>query len=155
MIEFSLQSFAILLEGSHVSWYTDSQAAAKVVEVGSMKFDLHSIARSIFNICIQSGIHLEVQWIPLSLNQQADYISRLIDIDDWHIANEFFYLLTGIGVLTLLIVLPIFIITISLNAFQDFGIPPLPVLISSFSLFAGRIASSFHQWVLSPTFCII
>ena len=37
VIEFSLQSFASLLEGSHVKWYTDSQAAAKViVEVGSM-----------------------------------------------------------------------------------------------------------------------
>ena len=60
--EFSLQSFASLLEGSHVKWYTDSQAAAKVVEVGSMKFDLHRIARSIFSICIRSGIHLEVQW---------------------------------------------------------------------------------------------
>ena len=57
MIEFSLQYFATLLEGSHVKWYTDSQAAAKVVEVGSMKFVLHGAAWSIFSI--QSGIHLE------------------------------------------------------------------------------------------------
>ena len=69
VIEFSLQSFASLLEGSHVKWYTDSQAADKVVEVGSMNIDLHEIARSIFSICIQSGIHLLVQWIPCSLNQ--------------------------------------------------------------------------------------
>ena len=67
VIEFSLQSFASLLEGSHVKWYTDSQAAAKViVEVGSMKLDLHRIAGSIFSICIQSGIHLEIQWMPRS-----------------------------------------------------------------------------------------
>ena len=77
VIEFSLQSFATLLEGSHVKWYTDSQAAAKVVEVGSIKFDLHRVARSIFSICMQLSIHLEVQWIPRSLNQQADYISHL------------------------------------------------------------------------------
>ena len=69
VIEFSLQSFASLLEGSHVKWYTDSQAADKVVEVGSMNIDLHKIARSIFSICIQLGIHLVVQWIPCSLNQ--------------------------------------------------------------------------------------
>ena len=93
VIEFSLQSFATLLEGSHVKWYTDSQAAAKVVEVGSMKFDLHRVARSIFSICMQFGIQLEVQWIPRSLNQQADYISHLIDIDDWQITNEFFLFL--------------------------------------------------------------
>ena len=90
MIEFSLQYFATLLEGYHVKWYTDSQAAAKVVEVGSMKFVLHRAARSIFSICIQSGIHLEVQWIPSYLNQQADYITCLIDIDDWQITNAFF-----------------------------------------------------------------
>ena len=39
------------------------------------------------------GIHLEVQWIPRTLNQQADYISRLIDTDDWQITNEFFLFL--------------------------------------------------------------
>ena len=42
------------------------------------------MARNIFNICIRSGIYLEVQWIPRTMNQQADYISRLIDTDDWH-----------------------------------------------------------------------
>ena len=89
MIEFSLQSFASLLERAHVKWYTDSQAAARVVEVGSMKLDLHRIARSIFSICIQSGIYLDIQWIPRSLNEQADYISRLIDTDDWQITHKF------------------------------------------------------------------
>ena len=58
-----------------------------------MKLDLHRIARSIFSTCIQSGIHLEVQWIPRTLNQQADFISRLIDTDDWQITNEFFLFL--------------------------------------------------------------
>ena len=36
-IEFSLQSFAPVLKGSHVKWFTDNQAAARIVEVGSMK----------------------------------------------------------------------------------------------------------------------
>ena len=40
VIGFSLQSFAPVLEGSHVKWLTDSQAAAKIVKVGSMKLDL-------------------------------------------------------------------------------------------------------------------
>ena len=67
--EGAIYAKGLLLEGSHVKWYTDSQAADKVVEVGSMNIDLHKIARSIFSICIQSGIHLVVQWIPCSLNQ--------------------------------------------------------------------------------------
>lgn len=86
VIEFSLQLFASVLEGSHVKWFTDSQVAAKIVEVGSMKLDLYKMARRIFDICIRSGIHLEVQWIPRTSNQQADYVSRLIDTD------EFFFL---------------------------------------------------------------
>ena len=91
--EFSLQSFASVLEGSHVKWFTDSQVAAKIVEVGSMKLGLHKMARRIFDICIRSGIHLDVQWIPRTSNQQAVYISRLIDTDDWQITEEFFLFL--------------------------------------------------------------
>ena len=90
VVEFSLQSFASVLEGSHVKWFTDSQVAAKIVEVGSMKVGLHKMARRIFDICIRSAIHLEVQWIPRASHQQADYISRLIDTDDWQITEEFF-----------------------------------------------------------------
>ncbi|CAH3023384.1 unnamed protein product [Porites evermanni] len=37
VIELSLQSFVSMLEGLHVRWFTDSQVAAKIVEVGSMK----------------------------------------------------------------------------------------------------------------------
>ena len=48
-----------MLEGSHVKWFTDSQAAAKIVEVGSIKLGLHKMARRIFDICIRLGIHLE------------------------------------------------------------------------------------------------
>ena len=70
-----------------MKWYTDSQSAVKVVGVSSVKFDLHRIARGIFSICIQSGIHLEVRGIPRSLNQQADYLRRLIDTTDWQITN--------------------------------------------------------------------
>ena len=57
-IEFSLQAFAPVLKGSHMKWFTDNQAAARIVEVGSMKLELHRMARNIFNICIQSGIYL-------------------------------------------------------------------------------------------------
>ena len=39
-------------------------SSRKIVEIGSMRLDLHRLAMSIFN---------------------ADYISRLIDIDDWQI----------------------------------------------------------------------
>ena len=48
VIEFALQSFASVLEGSHIKWFTDSQAAAKIVEVGSMELGLQLVGFSIF-----------------------------------------------------------------------------------------------------------
>ena len=53
------------------------------------------MAWNIFNICIRSGIHLEVRWISRTMNQQADYMSHLIDIDDWQITNDLFLILDG------------------------------------------------------------
>ena len=140
VIEFSLQSFASVLKGSHVKWFTDSQAAAKIVEVGSMKLGLHKMARRIFDICIRSGIHLEVQWIPRTSNQQADYVSRLIDTDDWQITEEFYFFLMAGGARIVLIVLLIIIITSSPNIFRGFETPIPRVLIFSFSLFEEKIA---------------
>ena len=94
-IQSSTQYFASVLQESHVKWFTDRQAAAKIVGKGSMKLDLHKMARRIFNICIRSGNYLEVQWIPRSVNREADYIRRLIDTDDWQFSNEYFLFLEG------------------------------------------------------------
>ena len=67
-IDFAIESFNSVLESSHVKWYTDNQAAAKIVDVGSMKPDLHKLAVKIFGACLRSKIKLEVQWIPRSEN---------------------------------------------------------------------------------------
>ena len=82
-IDFAIESFSSVLESSHVKWYTDNQAAAKIVDVGSMKPDLHKLAVKIFGACVRSKIKFEVQWIPRSENEKADFISHLDDVDDW------------------------------------------------------------------------
>ena len=81
-IVFALESFAPILEGSLVKWFTVSQTAARIIEVGSMKLDLHRLAIKIFLFCAEHSINLEVQWIPRTENEGADYISRLVDFDD-------------------------------------------------------------------------
>jgi len=48
VIELSLQLFAPVRKGSHVKWFTDNQASARIVEVGSMKLELHRVGRIIF-----------------------------------------------------------------------------------------------------------
>ena len=42
-IDFAIESFSSVLESTHVKWYTDNQATAKIVDVGSMKPDLHKL----------------------------------------------------------------------------------------------------------------
>ena len=89
-IEFSLRSFTDLLKSTHVKWFTDSQAAATIVEVGGMKFDLHMLAINIFTFCLNNQITLDIQWIPREQNTQADYISKLVDPHDWQITEALF-----------------------------------------------------------------
>lgn len=90
-IEFSLESFVELLKFTHVKWYTDNRAVATIVEVGSMRRDLQEIAINIFQLCIRNNISIDIQWVPREQNVRADYISRLIDPDDWQITEEFFH----------------------------------------------------------------
>ena len=78
------------VKATHVKWFTGSQAAATVIEVGSMKFDLYMLAVNIFTFCINNQITLDIQWIPREQNTQADYISKLIDPDYWQITEALF-----------------------------------------------------------------
>ena len=89
-IEYSLKAFGPILCNSKVKWFTDSQSSVRIVEVGSMQFSLHTLAITIFEFCIRNNIELSVQWIPRSLNQKADSVSKFMDIDDWQITSEFF-----------------------------------------------------------------
>ena len=96
-IDFAIESFSSELESSHVKWYSDNQAAAKIVYVGSTKPDLHKLAVKVLGACLRSKIKLEVQWIPRPENEKADFISRLIiDVDDWQLTESFFATLEGV-----------------------------------------------------------
>ena len=60
-----------------------------------MKFDLHQMAFAVFSLCLKAHIELDIQWIPRSLHEKADYLSRIIDHDDWEITPELFQFLEG------------------------------------------------------------
>ena len=55
-----------------------------------MQSDLHVIAVQIFQLCTDNAIHLDIQWIPQTELQKADFISRFINVDDWQITKECF-----------------------------------------------------------------
>ena len=87
-IHFAICSFLQIVSNSQLKIYTDSQSAAHIVESGSMKSELQNLAVSIFNTCLINNVRLDVQWIPRNQNEHADFISRLLDIDDWGISQQ-------------------------------------------------------------------
>ena len=61
-----------------------------ITQVGSKNDDLQTLALDIYHVCACSGISLEVEWIPRAQNDRADYLSRIVDYDDWGITTEIF-----------------------------------------------------------------
>jgi len=44
----------------------------------------------VFETCFQHGIRLQMEWIPRSLNDKADYISFIVDCDGWQLNPQIF-----------------------------------------------------------------
>ena len=65
--------------------------------------ELHDLAIKIFQCCaenqLENQISLDIQWIPRSDLERADYISRIVDIDDWQITNSCFEYIDKLWVL--------------------------------------------------------
>lgn len=72
-----------------LKWFTDNQACVRIVQAGSMKLELQMLAINIFSVCVKKGINIDIQWIPRQENVKADYISNIIDYEDWGVTNEF------------------------------------------------------------------
>ena len=88
-IELALSSFKDQFQGKTIKWFTDNQNCVKMVKSGSMKLELQKLARSIYSTCVTNSISIDIQWIPRSENEKADYISRLIDHEDWEVSGNF------------------------------------------------------------------
>ncbi|XP_052103318.1 uncharacterized protein LOC127736766 [Mytilus californianus] len=95
-IEQALLSFSTLFMGKSLKWFTDNQNCVRIVQARSMKEDLQNLAYSIFCICKEHNIFIELQWIPRTLNSKADYISKMSDHEDWQISNKFFEFLESL-----------------------------------------------------------
>ena len=82
-VKFVLLSLVNQLSGTTVKRFTDNQNVPRIISSGSSKGHLQSKALFIFNICCNYGILIEMEWIRRSQNDQADYLSRIYDQDDW------------------------------------------------------------------------
>ena len=89
-VSFALRCFAPILHNSSVKLYTDNKAEAFITDSGSNKPHLNAIAKEILCLSSAHGISLSVEWIPRTLNQKADYCSKIVDFDDWCASNAYF-----------------------------------------------------------------
>ena len=86
-----LESLVGKLRNERVRWFTDSQNVARILTVGSKNPRLQTKVLAIFTIALENQVRIEPEWIPRNSNQKADYISRIVDYDDWNIDAAIFH----------------------------------------------------------------
>ena len=127
-----------MLKHSYVKWYSDSQADCTVARVGSMRKNLHEIALRVYQLCLEQKIEFEIDWIPRTELQRADFLSRLIDIDDWQITRQCFNTLEDFRGCHHWIASQIITILRFHDLFLGTGIRVAPVWISLYKIYPGK-----------------
>ena len=89
-VRLVLESFLTLLKNERVRWFSDNQNVVRIVQYGSRIPELQSKALAIFSLSVKNLIKIEPEWIPREKNKLADYLSRLVDYDDWMLNPEVF-----------------------------------------------------------------
>ena len=82
-VKFVLLSLVFQLSSMTVKWFTDNQNVPRIFSSGSSKDHLQCEALSIFYICCNHGISIEMERNQRSQNDQADFLSRIYHADDW------------------------------------------------------------------------
>ena len=100
-----LMAVAAKLTNFCVHWFTDNQNVVRILLVGSKKPLFQAIALEVFSLSVQYQIRLEPECIPRDLNEKSDYLSRIIDYDDWQLSPLVFHELEKAWVHILLTVL--------------------------------------------------
>jgi len=84
-VRMVLESLLPKLKNERIRWFSDNQNVVRILEVGSKNPPLQREALAVFSMAARSLIRIEPEWIPCAHNQQADYLSRIQDRDDWMI----------------------------------------------------------------------
>lgn len=92
-VRLVLESIAAKLMHARVRWFSDNQNVVRILQVGSRKLNLQQEVVKVLNLSLQYQINLEPCWIPRESNQYADYLSRIMDNDDWQLNPIVFRLL--------------------------------------------------------------
>ena len=66
------------------------QPNTRIIATGSKKPDLQAKALAIFSTSVANNLRIEPEWIPREENELADYLSRIMDYDDWSLDGAIF-----------------------------------------------------------------
>ena len=80
-----VECYAPQIAHSKVKIYSDNQGACSIIEKGSARIKLNTLAIDIFTLSLKNDITLFPEWIPGSENESADILSKFLDKDDWKI----------------------------------------------------------------------
>ena len=89
-VALAIKAFGPKVKDQTVKVFTDNTGVEIILRKGSMNLELQRLSLDIVNFCLCMNINLQVQWIPRSLNQEADLLSREIDFDDWGVSKVLF-----------------------------------------------------------------
>ena len=89
----ALKSFQSFSAGKKITVFSDNQNVVRIVHNGSSVGHLQRIAVDIFSFCMSNNVSFQAQWIPRAENQLADYLSRIVDPDDWSLSPRLFHLI--------------------------------------------------------------
>lgn len=89
-VQLVLASIAHKLANNNVRWFTDNKNVEHILFVGSKNNKLQLLALEVFKLTRKYCIRLEPEWIPREENLIADYLSRIVDLDDWMLNPEVF-----------------------------------------------------------------
>ncbi|CAC5370950.1 unnamed protein product [Mytilus coruscus] len=91
-----LLSLINIISGKKVKWFTDNQNDVSIVSKGSTKTILQNLALDIFSACLKYNVNIDIVWIPRTQNEKADFLSRIVDHDDWGISYYIFQLIESL-----------------------------------------------------------
>ena len=80
-----LEAMASKLGNTRICWFTDNQNVVRILVVGSGKGHLQAETVKILTSCMSHTLHMEPEWIPREQNEIVDYLSCIVDYDDWFI----------------------------------------------------------------------
>ena len=78
------------IKGKCILHRSDNKSTVRIMQVGSCKPHLKILALEIYKLAVKNNIILLSEWIPRGQNEQADYLSKITDFEDYMLNPEVF-----------------------------------------------------------------